>query len=109
MGLASNNLTNLINQRVVYDKGPFPLVEAKVMAKLVSLYAAKTRFSKLVDRAGNGEEIIVSKSGKPTARLMPLAFQDQPRKQAGALGRITIREDFDTPLPPEIKRTFEGR
>lgn len=79
------------------------------MAEVVSLYTAKTHLSQLVDRAGDGEEIIISKSGKPIARLMPLPAQNQPRKPAGALGRIVIRDDFDAPLPAEIMDAFEGR
>jgi len=79
------------------------------MAEVVSLYTAKTHLSQLVDRAAGGEEIIISKSGKPFARLMPLPSQNQPRTPAGALGTIVIREDFDAPLPAEIMDAFEGR
>lgn len=76
------------------------------MAEVVSLYTAKTHLSQLVDRAAGGEEIIISKSGKPFARLMPLPSQSQPRKPAGALGQIVIRDDFDAPLPAEIRDAF---
>ena len=44
----------------------------------VTIHAAKTHFSKLVDRAHAGEEIIVAKGNKPWARLVPLA-QPEPR------------------------------
>ena len=39
---------------------------------VVNIHDAKTNFSKLVDRAHSGEEIVVAKAGKPWARLTPL-------------------------------------
>jgi prevent-host-death family protein len=79
------------------------------MAETVSLYDAKTHLSQLVDRAAEGEEIVISKNGKPLARLMPLASRGARRVPAGALGVVTIRADFDAPLPPGIRAGFEGR
>jgi len=38
----------------------------------VSLYEAKTHLSELGDRAALGEEIIVTKHGKPRFRLAPI-------------------------------------
>ncbi|HET6280338.1 MAG TPA: type II toxin-antitoxin system prevent-host-death family antitoxin, partial [Polyangia bacterium] len=43
------------------------------MPKAVNLYDAKTQLSRLVDRAADGEEIVIAKAGKPRARLVPLA------------------------------------
>ena len=39
---------------------------------IVNVHDAKTNFSKLVDQAHNGNEVIVAKAGKPWARLVPL-------------------------------------
>jgi prevent-host-death family protein len=38
----------------------------------VNVHEAKTQFSKLLERAHAGEEIILAKRGKPYARLLPL-------------------------------------
>ena len=38
-----------------------------------NVHEAKTQFSRLIDRAHAGEEIIVAKDGIPYARLVPLA------------------------------------
>lgn len=43
------------------------------MPDVVSIHAARTQLSRLVDRAYAGEEIILAKAGKPHARLVPLA------------------------------------
>lgn len=44
----------------------------------VNVHEAKTHFSKLLERAHAGEEIIVAKAGKPYAKLVPLV-QPEPR------------------------------
>jgi len=77
----------------------------------VNLHAAKTHFSKLVDAAAAGEEIIIAKAGKPVARLVPLASPEKrPKRRLGLLaGRATIPTDFDAPLPDIILDDFEGR
>jgi prevent-host-death family protein len=74
----------------------------------VSLYEAKTHLSELVDQAAQGREIIIAKSGKPKARLVPLAPKDTRhlRKPGRGKGRGWIAPDFDAPLPPEILRLF---
>ncbi len=80
------------------------------MAETVyNLYEAKSSLSRLVDRAAGGEEIIIAKSGKPLARLVPLRQRVARRKPGGWEGRVYISEDFDEPLPPEILSAFEGR
>lgn len=43
------------------------------MTESVNVHEAKTHFSKFLERAHAGEEIIVAKAGKPYARLVPLA------------------------------------
>jgi prevent-host-death family protein len=52
---------------------------ALVMARIVNLYEAKTRLSRLVDDAAAGEEIVICKSGKPKARLLPLGTERTTR------------------------------
>ena len=74
----------------------------------VSLYEAKTRLSELVEQAAQGREIIIAKSGKPKARLVPLAPKDtrRLRKPGRGKGRGWIAPDFDAPLPHEVLRLF---
>lgn len=74
----------------------------------VSLYEAKTHLSELVEQAAQGQEIIIAKSGKPKARLVPLAPPDTRhlRKPGRGRGRGWIADDFDAPLPPEVLRLF---
>ena len=77
------------------------------MPKPINLYDAKTQLSRLVDRAADGEEIVIAKAGKPRARLVPLA--KKIRRVAGVWkGKVRIARDFDAPLPPEILKGFTG-
>ncbi|HUL73882.1 MAG TPA: type II toxin-antitoxin system prevent-host-death family antitoxin [Vicinamibacterales bacterium] len=71
----------------------------------LSLYAAKTQLSALVDRAAAGEEIIITKYGRPRARLVPLA-KAAHRRPGGAKGKIWVARDFDAPLPRRVLRAF---
>ena len=73
----------------------------------VNIHAAKTQFSKLIARVQNGEEIVIAKAGRPVARLVPASRP--ARRMPGTLRHLlTIREDFDDPLPPEILKHFES-
>jgi len=74
----------------------------------VSLYDAKTRLSELVEQAAAGREIVITKSGKPKARLVPLAPKDTRhlRIPGRGKGKGWIAPDFDAPLPPEMLRLF---
>ncbi len=77
----------------------------------VNVHAAKTHFSRLVNQAAAGEEIIIAKAGKPLAKLVPLLAGVKPlRRRLGALeGKAAVPAGFDTPLPDVLLDAFEGR
>lgn len=80
------------------------------MAEAVyNLYEAKTGLSNLVDRAAEGEEIVIAKAGKPLAKLVPFRKERPRRTPGGWEGQVWIAEDFDDPLPEELLAAFEGR
>lgn len=74
----------------------------------VNVHEAKTHFSRLLARVAAGEEIVIMKAGKPVARLVPLAPSPEPRPLGLDVGRFTVPDDFDEPLPPEIQDAFES-
>lgn len=52
----------------------------------VGLFDAKTRLSELVDRVfTNGDEVLLTRRGKPVARIVPLADEDSAAETALAL------------------------
>ena len=79
-----------------------------VVRETVGLYEAKTHLSALVERAAEGEEIVITKSGKPKARLVPLDDTRPLRKPGLGRGRWKVREDFDEQLPDDVLDSFEG-
>jgi prevent-host-death family protein len=79
------------------------------MVTLVNIHEAKTHFSKLVDKAINGEEIIIGKSGNPVVKLIAIQPK-KPKRVPGSLkGKIRISDDFDAPLSADILEEFEGK
>ena len=77
-------------------------------ARLVNLYEAKTHLSALVERVAEGEEIVIAKSGKPKALLVPLGDVRPLRRPGQGRGQWHVRADFDAPLPHELLGAFEG-
>lgn len=76
---------------------------------IVNMHQAKTQFSKLVESAINGEEVIIAKSRKPVAKIVPI-YTERPKRRMGALkGKIKIADDFDAPLSDDILKSFEGQ
>lgn len=79
-----------------------------VVRETISLYEAKTNLSSLIERAARGEEIVISKSGRPKARLVPLDDVRPLREPGKGRGQWRVGEDFDEPLPPDVLAGFEG-
>jgi prevent-host-death family protein len=69
------------------------------MVRVVNLYDAKTQLSRLVDRAAEGEEIVIAKKGVPLAKLVPLPSRGRKRRPAKVLGVTRMAADFDRPDP----------
>ena len=77
------------------------------MTQPINIAEAKAKLSALVDRAAAGEEIVLSRAGRPVARLMPLA-ERMPR-QPGVRRNWQIPEDlFLEPADEEDLRAAEG-
>ena len=75
---------------------------SKSMSKVVNVHEAKTHLSQLLERVNAGEEIIIAKSGKPVARLVPL--ERRKRKLGFVAG--TVPEAFLGPLPDEVLESW---
>lgn len=75
----------------------------------INVYQAKTQLSRLLDRAEAGEEIVITRHGRPVARLGPVRAEAEPRRLGRLRGRIRMSADFDAALPEEILAGFEGR
>lgn len=63
-----------------------------------SVATSKDQLSKLIDRAQAGEEVIITRRGKPAARLVP-AEPPEPRRPDVAAATARLREQLKA-LPP---------
>lgn len=73
------------------------------MATAFNIHEAKTHFSSLVERVERGEELVISRAGRPVARLVPIAQPNEGDRVPGArAGGMWMADDFDDPLPPDF-------
>ena len=79
------------------------------MATQVNIHEAKTHLSRLVEKALNGEEVVIAKAGKPAVKLVRID-DAPPKRQLGLLkGQIWLADDWDSDeVNEEITRLFEG-
>lgn len=71
---------------------------------VVNVHEAKTHLSRLLARVEQGEEIVLARSGKPVAKLVPLP---RPERVFDRMkGRLHVPEDFDDPLPDDVLDAF---
>jgi prevent-host-death family protein len=75
----------------------------------VNVYAAKTHLSRLIDMVNAGEEVVITRQGRPVARLV--AAQPAKPRKPGLLEPqgYWIADDFDAPLPDDLLDLFEGK
>lgn len=73
--------------------------------EIANIHEAKSRLSKLIERAMSGEEVIIAKAGQPMVRLVPIQVEDTPRLGGQWKGLVRIAEDFDE-LPADIAAAF---
>jgi prevent-host-death family protein len=72
----------------------------------VNMHEAKTHLSKLVERAEGGEEIVISRAGKPVAKLVPMPRKKTgKRKLGGWEGKVRVPSDEEM---AEMKREIAG-
>jgi prevent-host-death family protein len=70
------------------------------MSTTVNIHDAKTHFSRLVERAEHGERITIARAGRPVAMLVAIEPETRMERPIGLdRGLITIRPDFDDPVP----------
>jgi prevent-host-death family protein len=65
---------------------------------VIGAFEAKTHFSELLERVRHGEAFIVTRRGKPIARLGPSEVRESRPVYGSAKGSIKMSRDFDAPL-----------
>lgn len=75
------------------------------MAKTVNIHEAKTHLSRLLEEMLAGEEIILARSGRPIARLVPF---HEPEEREMGFAHYEIPDSFFDPLPEEELAAWEN-
>lgn len=65
------------------------------MSETVNVYDAKSRFSRLLSQVEAGDEIVISRHGRPIARLVPYEPARIVRLPGVWKGQVTMAADFD--------------
>jgi prevent-host-death family protein len=78
------------------------------MTITVNIHEAKTQLSRLLVRVEEGEDVVISRAGRPVARLVPVVARGARRVPGSAAGLIHIMPDFDDPLPEALLDAFES-
>ena len=72
----------------------------------VNIHEAKTRLSRLVDRAARGEAFVIAKAGKPLVKVSAVDAPAIPRRLGFLKGEIEVPDDFDRMGEREIAALF---
>ena len=76
--------------------------------QIINIHEAKTNLSKLIARTQIGEEVIISKAGKPVAKLVEYKEKLKPRKSGLWKGKVWMSEDFNDENEEINKLFYEG-
>jgi len=69
--------------------------------KSFTIHEAKTNLSKLIEKACQGEEIVIARGPEPVVRLVPIS-DTKGRRQPGSLrGKLRVGPEFFEPLPAD--------
>jgi len=72
----------------------------------VGIHEAKTKLSKLIPAVLSGEEVIITKAGRPLVKLVPVEAQSGTRPLGSYEGKVKFHGDLLEPIPEEIVETF---
>ena len=74
----------------------------------VNIREAKTELSRLLNRVITGEEVVITRAGKPVARLIPVESPHPASRLGLDKSDWKAPEDFNDPLPEETMKAFWG-
>ena len=76
----------------------------------INVREAKTHLSRYLDRAAEGETIVICRCNEPVAELRPTTRQRrEPRPLGLAKGQVRLPGSLFDPLPDDLLDRFEGK
>jgi prevent-host-death family protein len=77
--------------------------------KKIGAFEAKNRLSELLDAAENGEEVVITKHGRPVAKLVPVEGFDRARARQAAEWLKRTRKERSLGGDSIVEMIREGR
>jgi prevent-host-death family protein len=77
--------------------------------KPVTIHAAKTNLSRLIEAACAGEEVVIARGKTPVVRLVPMEARKPKRRFGSMRGRAKATDAFFEPLPDEQLKAWGER
>ena len=77
---------------------------ANLFGMEVNIHHVETRFSKLIELAEHGEEVIIAREGQPVVKMVAVPAKPTRRLIGSAKGKIWV---FDDANSPEMNKQIE--
>jgi prevent-host-death family protein len=77
------------------------------MSEIVNMHQAKSSLSRLVQRALDGEDVVIARKGEPLVKLVPVPKAPKRRIPGRLKGSVWIGPDFEF-TDEEITELFEA-
>lgn len=61
-----------------------------------NMHEAKSQLSRIVERVEHGETVVISRAGKPVAKVVPLTEVPRRTGRGSLAGRISYAPDWDS-------------
>ncbi|GAB3886908.1 type II toxin-antitoxin system Phd/YefM family antitoxin [Microbispora bryophytorum] len=72
-----------------------------------NIHEAKTNLSRIIDRVEHGEEVVISRAGRPVAKVIPFPTKVSRRGRGSLKGQLHMADDWDSPeVNDAIARDF---
>lgn len=69
--------------------------------KVVTIHAAKTHLSRLIEEVTSGERVVIARGKEPVAQLVPIKAPKKGRSFGAMRGRARVGRRFFEPLPKD--------
>ena len=61
-----------------------------------NIHEAKTQLSRIIERVEQGEEVVLSRAGKPVAKVVPLTARVRRTGRGSLKGALFLSDDWDS-------------
>jgi prevent-host-death family protein len=67
------------------------------MAEQYNIHEAKTQLSRIIERVEQGDEVVISRAGRPVAKVVPLTAHVTRTGRGSLRGKLTLADNWDSP------------